>query len=182
MRSVGLSHFHLQTESSISCERVRALTWGLPGQPRPADVGQQVIDVGGGLHVLRVHRRLRGWETRAFLFRFSPQQAEELKRWWWWWWWSKFPISLCRFLSALHDQSRLIPPRKQQSVLLFYCFIKQHNHCGELLLLLTGRPPPHSPQLEGQTRESCSEKKLVWAKTNKEITLFAAIKWNWIKM
>lgn len=44
-----------------------------------------------------------GWQTRAFLFRFSPQQADELRRWWWWWRWSKFPISLCRFLSALDD-------------------------------------------------------------------------------
>ena len=36
------------------------LTWGLSEQSGPADVGQQVIDVGGGLHILCVHRRLDG--------------------------------------------------------------------------------------------------------------------------
>lgn len=34
------------------------LTWGFPEQSGPANVGQQVVNVGGRLHVLRVHRRL----------------------------------------------------------------------------------------------------------------------------
>lgn len=33
-------------------------TWGLSEQSGPADIGQQVVDVWGWLHVLCVHRRL----------------------------------------------------------------------------------------------------------------------------
>lgn len=63
----GLSYFHLQTGGSADCGGGGALTRGLAGQTGPADVGQQVVDVGGGLHVLRVHRRLRGSDRGAVL-------------------------------------------------------------------------------------------------------------------
>lgn len=52
----------------------RALTWGLPEQTGPADVGQQVVDIGGGLQVLRVHRRLDGSEQSNRIMPKTLQQ------------------------------------------------------------------------------------------------------------
>lgn len=49
----------------------------------------------------------------------------------------------------------------------FYCFIKKHNHCWELLLLLTGLPPPHG-HLSLRVKQGNRVQKKSWFEVKKK--------------